>query len=81
MLTTDASQSHVGAVLGQIREDGNEVAKGYFSIKLKPAEKRYSVSDREALSVVLACRNFSHFLWGTTFTIRTDHQPLVTIFK
>ncbi len=68
ILTTGASQTHVGAVLGQKR-DGKEVAIGYFSKKLKPAEKSYSVTDREALGVVLACRNFSHFLWGTKFTI------------
>ena len=81
ILIADASQTHVGTVLGQIQDNGTGAAIGYFSKKLKPAEKKYSVMDKEALAVVLACCNFFHFLWGTTFTIRTDHQPLVTIFK
>ena len=41
----------------------------------------YSTTDREALAIVLACRRFHHFLWGTVFTIHTDHQPLVSVFK
>ena len=54
---------------------------GYFSKKLKPAETRYSTTDREALAIILACRRFHHFLWGVPFTIHTDHQPLVSVFK
>ncbi len=53
---------------------------GYFSKKLRSTEMRYSTTDREALAVVLACRQF-HFLWGTKVFVRTDHQPLVSIFR
>lgn len=42
---------------------------------------RYSTTDREALGIVLACRQFHHYLWGTKVLIRTDHQPLVSVFK
>ncbi len=80
VLTTDASDTHVGGVLSQAQPDGSDRAIGYFSKKLKPAETRYSVTDKEALAVVLACRNFQHYLWGTKFTIVTDHQPLGSIF-
>ncbi len=79
--TTDASGTHVGGVLSQMQADGTNWAIGYFSRKLKGPECRYSVTDKEALAVVLTCRHFHHFLWGTEFTIVTDHQPLVTIFK
>lgn len=79
-LFTDASLDHVGAVLMQ-ECDGRFKAVGYFSKKLKPVEQRYSATDREALAIVLACRRFHHFLWGTLFTIHTDHQPLVSVFK
>ncbi len=54
---------------------------GYFSKKLKPAEVRYSAIDREALAIVLACRQFIHYLWGTKFIIRTDHQPITTVCR
>ncbi len=52
----------------------------YFSKKLKPVETRYSTTDREAWSIVLACRQFHHYLWGTKVLIKTD-QPLVSVFK
>ncbi len=42
---------------------------------------RYSTTDRETLAIVLAYRQFNHYLWGTKFVICTDHQPLVSIFK
>ncbi len=42
---------------------------------------RYSTTDREALAIVLACRQFHHYLWDTKFIIRTDHQPTTTVFR
>ncbi len=74
-LETDASQRHVAAVLLQYDEKGLPLTIGYYSKKLKLAE------DREALAVVLACRHFRHYLWGSRFTIRTDHQPITSVFK
>ncbi len=81
ILETDASQRHVAAVLLQYDEEGLPRTIRYFSKKLKPAEVRYSTTDREALAVVLACRHFNHYLWGTKFTIRTDHQPITSVFR
>ncbi len=81
ILETDASQRHVAAVLLQYDEQGLPRTVGYYSKKLKPAEARYATTDREALAVVLACRHFNHYLWGSSFTIRTDHQPLTSLFK
>ena len=81
IVTTDASQTHVGGVLSQIQEDGSDRPIGYFSKKLKPPESRYSATDREALAIILTCRNFHHYLWGTKFTVHTDHRPLTSIFK
>ncbi len=81
IITTDASNTCVGGVLSQTQNDGETKPLGYFSKKLNSTEGRYSATDKEALSVVLACRHFHHYLWGTTFTILTDHQPLTSIFK
>ncbi len=81
IVITDASQTHVGGVLSQIQEDASDRPIGYFSKKLKPPESRYSTTDREALVVILSCRHFHHYLWGTKFTIYTDHRPLTNIFK
>ncbi len=80
-LETDASQNHVGAVLLQYDQETIPNTIAYFSKKLRPVEARYSTTDREALAIVLACRQFNHYLWGTKFIIRTDHQPIVSVFK
>ncbi len=54
ILETDASQHHVAAVFLQYDDEGLPRAVGYFSQKLRPAEVRYSATDREALAIVLA---------------------------
>lgn len=71
-LTTDASQSALGACLTQ---DGHPVI--YVSRVLSPAEKNYSNIEREALSITWAVLRLKHFLLGRHFSIRTDHKPLV----
>ena len=81
VLTTDASDTCVGGVLSQRQEDGKMGVIGYFSRKLSRQERKYGASDKEALGIVLSCRQFSHYLWGAAFEIWTDHQPLVSIFK
>ncbi len=81
ILETDASQHHVAAVLLQYDDEGLPRVVGYFSKKLNQAEVRYSATDREELAIVLACRQFHHYLWGTRFAIRTDHQPITTVFS
>ncbi len=53
IVTTDDSGTHVGGVLSQVQADGTNRAIGYFSRKLKGAECRYSVTDKEALAVLL----------------------------
>ncbi len=73
IVTTDASGTHVGGVLNQVQAGGTNRAIGYFSGKLKVAECRYWIIDKEALAVELTCRHFHNFLWGTVFTIIKDH--------
>ncbi len=81
VVTTDASKTHVGGVLSPVQPDGTNKAIAYFSKKMKPTEVRYSATDKGALTMVLTCKNFHHYLWGVKFTIFTDHQPLTNIFK
>ncbi len=78
ILTTNASNTHVGGVLSQTQNDGETKPLGYFSKKLNSTEGRYSATYKEALAVILACCHFHHYLWGTKFTILTDHQPLTS---
>ncbi len=81
ILETDASQHHVAAVLLQYDDEGVPRTIGYYSKKLKPAEVRYSTTNRESLDIVLACRQFKHQSCCTKFIIRTDHQSIVSVFR
>ena len=48
----------------------------YFSRVFNKAEKRYCVTRRELLAVVLSVRHFKYYLCGLPFTVRTDHSAL-----
>ena len=78
-LTTDASATAVGAVLEQkVNETWRPLA--FFSKALRKPERNYSTFDRELLALHLAIRHFRHFLEGRTFTMFTDHKPLIFAF-
>ena len=79
-LTTDASSSAIGAILETII-DGTPQPLSFYSCTLNKAERNYSTFDRELLAVHHAIRHFRHMLEGRTFTIQTDHRPLVTALK
>ena len=75
-LMTDASDTAVGAVLQQYKDDTQHPIS-FFSRKMTPTEQRYSAFDRELLAVYLAIQNFRHFLEGRQFHVLTDHKPLI----
>jgi deoxyuridine 5'-triphosphate nucleotidohydrolase len=79
-LYTDASDSGLGAVLSQKDDQNRERVIAYSSVSLKPAETRYSTTEKEALAIVWAVRQFRHYLLGTTFEIITDHNALRWLF-
>lgn len=78
-ITVDASQTAIGAQLEQ-RQRGQWVPIAFFSRKLSPAERKYSAFDRELLAAYSAVRHFRHFVEGTSFTLFTDHKPLIFSF-
>ena len=75
-LTSHASDQAVGAVLEQY-VDGFWQPLAFFSKQLRPPEQKYSTFDRELLALYLAIRHFKYFLEGRSFTMFTDHKPLV----
>ncbi len=77
VLTTDASNNAIGAVL-ETHVGNIPQPLAFFSRTLHKAERNYSTFDRELLAVHHAIRHFRHMLEGTSFTIQTDHRPLIT---
>ncbi|XDV39047.1 hypothetical protein PO909_008342 [Leuciscus waleckii] len=79
LVTCDASDYGIGAVLTQIHADGSERTVAFASHSLSAAERKYSIVEKEALACVWAVERWRTFLWGRRFTLRTDHQALTTL--
>lgn len=75
-LDTDASDTGIGAVLSQVQEDGTERVIAYASRVLTRPERRYCVTRRELLAVVIFTQHFRPYLLGRHFLLRTDHGSL-----
>lgn len=75
VLRTDASDIGLGAVLMQ-SHDGKLFPVGYASKKLSRSEAKFSAIERECFAIIWALRKFKVYLYGTEFTLQTDHQPL-----
>lgn len=80
ILTTDASNYAIGAVLAQL-VNGNEKPIAYLSRTLTAAEEKYSATAKELLAIYFAAKKFRPYLYGRPFTIYTDHEPLTKELK
>ncbi|CAK9834602.1 Retrovirus-related Pol polyprotein from transposon 17.6, partial [Anthophora retusa] len=76
IITTDASDFAVGAVLSQ-GEIGRDLPIAYASRSLNKAERNYSATEKECLAMVYAVQYFRPYVFGRKFTLVTDHRPLV----
>ena len=80
ILTTGASNEGVGAVLSQ-GEIGKDLPIAFDSHSLNKAEINYSTTEKEILAIVWGGRYFRPHLYGTKFTVVTDHKPLTWIMS
>nr|GEW67831.1 putative reverse transcriptase domain-containing protein [Tanacetum cinerariifolium] len=71
MVYYDASHKGLGAVLMQYK---NVIA--YSSCQLKIHEKNYTTHDLELGAVVFALKIWRHYMYGTKYTVFTDHKSL-----
>ena len=53
----------------------------YVSRCLSAVERRYSQTEKEALSIVCACERFHVYLYGIRFKVLTDQKPLEVIYS
>jgi len=75
VVTTDASQFAIGAVLEQ--KDTNRYRPvAFYSRTLNAAEQKYAAHERELLAIIDTLRTWRAYLHGRPFTVYTDHYPL-----
>lgn len=76
ILTTDASNYCLGAVLSQkIKNVERPIA--FASRTLQKNEINYSTTEKEMLAIIWATKYFRPYLYGRRFLLITDHQPLI----
>ena len=72
VIHTDASDVQLGSVISQ-----EEKPIAFYSRKLNSAQKNYTTSERELLSIVETLKEFRNILLGFRIIIYTDHQNLI----
>ena len=73
---TDASPTGISAILVQ---NGHPII--YVSRLLSDVETRYCHTEKEALAIVWGCERLHMYLYGSRFTLHTDHMPLLTLYS
>lgn len=78
ILTTDASNYALGAVLSQI-QNNTEKPIAFGSRTLSNTEENYSTTEKEALAIMWAVEKYRPYLFGNKFVLVTDHKPVTFI--
>ena len=81
IITTDASEfgygGHVEQNFKKNVSDADELRPiEYFSRKYTSTQRKYSMTEKEMLAVVMTVENFHLYLYGRKFSIYTDHLQL-----
>jgi hypothetical protein len=75
ILHTNWNALGIGAIIGQLDEESKEYVIAYASRNNK-AESNYSSYEGECFLVIWLVIYFRPYLYGTNFTLYTDHQPI-----
>ncbi|CAM5133262.1 unnamed protein product [Eretmochelys imbricata] len=76
LVTTDASEHGVGAVLMQEGPDQEFHPLVFLSKKLSERESNCSVSEKECYAIVYALEKLRPYVWGQRFHLQTNHAAL-----
>lgn len=79
VLTTDASNFTLGAILSQ-GDVGKDLPIAYASRSMDKHELNKPIIEKELLAIHWAINYFRPYLYGNSFTVITDHRPLVSLF-
>ena len=80
-ITVDASPVGISAILSQQGSDADTPqVVAYASRALTSVEQRYSQTEKEALGIVWGIEHFHLYIYGSHFTLITDHKPLEVIY-
>ena len=74
ILSTDASHTAIGYVLGQRDDAGRERVIAYGGRALRGAEIRYGITEKQTLALVDGIRPFKVYLTHAKFLVYTDHS-------
>ena len=66
-----------GGVLFQAGSDQQLNPVAYFSDSIKPSQRSWAATTKEAFALVLATRHWYVYLAGTHFVLNSDHKPLI----
>jgi hypothetical protein len=75
-LHIDWNMLGLGAMLTQCDDEGKEFVVAYANHSNNATESRYNSYEGECLVAVWVITHFRYYLFGTQFTLVTDHQPL-----
>ncbi|CAM4681652.1 unnamed protein product [Lepidochelys kempii] len=76
LVTTDASERGVGAVLMQEGPDQEFHPAVFISKTLSEKESHWSISEKECYTIVYALEKLRPYVWGRHFHLQTDHAAL-----
>lgn len=80
IVTVDSSIFACGEVLSQII-DGHDKPISYISKTYKKGELNKPIIEKELLAIHFAITTLRPYLYGTKFTVRSDHRPLVYLYN
>ena len=80
ILECDASGYGLGCCVTQ-KKDKKDHPIAYFSRMMNKSERKYNTSEQELLSIIFGIKMARHWIYGSHFTIITDHAALTWILN
>jgi len=79
-IDVDACDTQLGCALLQEQPDSQLKSLGFYNRPLQPKQGNYSATEKECLGLVWAVLHLRHYVEGSRFTARTDHECLSWIY-